>query len=248
MKSMKDWTWRELEKTIVGCRRCPRLVAYREEVARKKTRRFQSWAYWGKPLPGFGDRRARLWILGLAPAAHGGLRTGRMFTGDASGDFLFDALYEMGWASQRESRDRADGLALRDVYISASARCAPPGNKPLPEELQHCRPYLHAEHDLLKRVKVVLCLGRIAFESYRKLRRERGLSLPPAAFSHGAIYRLEDGIPYVALSYHPSQQNTRTGRLSREMFLSVLKDIDAILREEGDHGTGGGKGLAPHPG
>ncbi|MDI3269863.1 MAG: uracil-DNA glycosylase [Bacillota bacterium] len=245
---MSSWTWPRLEETIIGCRLCPRLVAYREEVAQKKVRRFQDWEYWGKPLPGFGDPNARLWILGLAPAAHGGLRTGRMFTGDASGDFLFSALHEMGWASQPESRERGDGLTLTDVYISASARCAPPKNKPLPQELKNCRPYLHTEEGLLGRAKAVLCLGRIAFDSYRQLRKERGLSDPNMAFSHGAIQRLEDGIPYLALSYHPSQQNTQTGRLTREMFLSVLKDIKTILEEEGEDAGEGGKGLASHQG
>src|ERR1700681_219923 len=155
-----------LQDEIIACRLCPRLVDWREQVAREKVRRFADQEYWGKPVPPFGDPQARLLIIGLAPAAHGGNRTGRMFTGDRSGDFLYRALYENGFASQKESRSRDDGMQLSGAYITASVRCAPPGNKPAPDEFRNCRPYLERELDLLKQVRVVVALGRIAFDAY----------------------------------------------------------------------------------
>jgi len=187
--------------------------------------------YWGKPVPSFGDPAAELLILGLAPAAHGANRTGRMFTGDRSGQFLYRALYEAGFASQPEARHRDDGLALRNCYITASLRCAPPKNKPLPEELRTCLPYLEKELGLLERVRAVLALGRIAFESYLRVAGKRN-DFPRRSsfrFLHGGSYQLPGGLPRLFASYHPSQQNTQTGRLTPEMFQKVLDDVRRFL-------------------
>jgi uracil-DNA glycosylase family 4 len=200
-------------------------------VAREKRRMYRHEKYWGKPVPSFGDPAAGLLILGLAPAAHGANRTGRMFTGDRSGEFLYRALYEAGFASRPESRHQDDGLKLRNCYITASLRCAPPKNKPLPQELRNCRPYLEEELRLLKRVRAVLVLGRIAFDSYlRAVGNQKGF--PPRSslrFAHGASHQLPGGLPRLFASYHPSQQNTQTGRLTPEMFQSVLNDIRCFL-------------------
>ena len=211
--------------------------------------------YWGKPLPSFGDPEAELLIVGLAPAAHGGNRTGRMFTGDRSGDFLYRALYEAGFANQPLSRDRSDGLELRGCYITAALRCAPPKNKPLPRELRNCQPYLERELRLLTRVRAVLALGRIAFDAYLRLlyaakgalrpavtssvtslpqdgSADRSLRLPPRSsfrFGHGASFALPDGLPRLYASYHPSQQNTQTGKLTPEMMRQVLRDVRKYL-------------------
>ncbi|MGH9356069.1 MAG: uracil-DNA glycosylase [Terriglobia bacterium] len=183
--------------------------------------------YWGRPLPGFGDAGARLLIVGLAPAAHGGNRTGRMFTGDRSGDFLFRALYEAGFANQPESIRRGDGLQLRDCYITAALRCAPPQNRPAREELLKCRPYLLRELELLNRLRVVLALGHIGFQAYLDAIRERVDEKPRSGFrfAHGASFDLPGSLPKLLASYHPSQQNTQTGRLTAEMFRSVLGDV-----------------------
>ena len=212
-----------LHQTITACRRCPRLVAHREQVARVKTSRFREWAYWGKPVPPFGDSKARLLIVGLAPAAHGGNRTGRMFTGDRSGDWLYRALHAAGFAGQPHSISRDDGMRLKDCYITAAVRCAPPGNKPLPEEFDHCRPFLAEELRLLKQVRVVVALGRIAFEGYLKACRELGHDMPRPrpAFGHGQVHRLPWGVTLIG-SYHPSQQNTFTGRLTKRMLESIF--------------------------
>ena len=212
-----------LQQTITACRRCPRLVAHREQVARVKTCRFREWAYWGKPVPPFGDPKARLLIVGLAPAAHGGNRTGRMFTGDRSGDWLYRALHAAGFAGQPHSVSRDDGMRLNDCYITATVRCAPPGNKPLPEEFDHCRPFLAEELRLLPTVRVVVALGRIAFEGYLKACREIGHDMPRPrpAFGHGKAHRLPWGVTLIG-SYHPSQQNTFTGRLTKRMFDAVF--------------------------
>lgn len=221
-----------LQRQIIRCTRCPRLVEYREKVARDKRRMFRDWDYWGKPVPGFGDPNAELLIVGLAPAAHGANRTGRMFTGDRSGDFLFRALYEADFASQPNSQNREDGLRLRRCYITAALRCAPPGNKPLPQELRNCQPYLNSELELLRRVRAVLALGRIAFDLYLSLIGEQ-VSLPPRStmpFAHGASYGLPGGLPRLFVSYHPSQQNTQTGKLTRGMMRTVLAAIDNYLR------------------
>ena len=218
-----------VNRAIVQCEQCPRLRAHCRRVARDKKREFAAWDYWGRPVPGFGDPNARLLIVGLAPAAHGANRTGRMFTGDSSGNWLYQALHRFGFASRRESRARDDGLTLRDCYISAAARCAPPGNKPTRRELERCRPYLAAELTLLARVRVVVVLGRVAHESWL---RAAGWwdRLPPRErprFAHGAVTRLPDGTRLVA-SYHPSRQNTNTGRLTRRMWHAVFRRARAL--------------------
>ena len=192
---------------------------------------YRDWEYWGKPIPSFGDPQAELLIIGLAPAAHGGNRTGRMFTGDRSGDFLYRGLHEAGFASQPSSRHRDDGLELRNCYITASLRCAPPLNKPQPNELRNCQRYLEEELDLLRRVRAVLVLGRIAFDAYLRVLGKRQ-NLPPRSslkFGHGASFQLRGEVPRLFCSYHPSQQNTQTGRLTPEMFRSVLNEIRAFL-------------------
>ncbi|MDE3118435.1 MAG: uracil-DNA glycosylase [Nitrospirota bacterium] len=221
---------RVLNEQIVACRRCPRLVPYREAVAQAKRRQFRDWTYWGRPIPGFGDARARLFVVGLAPAAHGGNRTGRVFTGDRSGDWLYDALHRFGFANQPESLHKGDGLALSDCYIAAAVRCAPPGNKPTPEEFDACRPYLLEELRLLTRLRVVVALGKIAFDQYLKACRELGNRLPSPAprFGHGVRYALPWGVTLIG-SYHPSQQNTFTGKLTRPMFHSVFKQARTEL-------------------
>jgi len=222
----------ELQRQIIRCTRCPRLVEYREKVAREKRRMFCDWDYWGKPVPGFGDPNAELLIVGLAPAAHGANRTGRMFTGDRSGDFLYRALYEADFANQPISHSREDGLRLRRCYITAALRCAPPANKPLPQELRNCQPYLKAELELLRRVRAVLALGRIGFDRYLSVVGEQ-VCLPPRStmpFAHGASYDLPDGLPRLFASYHPSQQNTQTGKLTSMMMRAVLAAIDDYLR------------------
>jgi len=219
-----------LAARIVRCRRCPRLVQHREAVAATPPRRHQGEDYWARPIPGFGDPRARLLLVGLAPAAHGGNRTGRIFTGDRSGDWLFHALWEAGFASQPTSEHREDGLRLRDAYITATARCAPPDNKPLPEEIARCEPYLLEELRLLDRVRVVVGLGRIGWQAYLRARRALGAPLPPRVpvFAHAAATRFDDGVTLIA-SYHPSQQNTFTGKLTREMFRRVFDDARRLL-------------------
>jgi uracil-DNA glycosylase len=223
-------TLERLNQEIVGCRKCPRLVEYREEVAQAKRLAFREWEYWGKPVPGFGDRSAQLLILGLAPAAHGANRTGRMFTGDRSGDFLFDALYRTGFASQPTSKNRDDGLTLENAYMGATLRCAPPANKPLPSELASCRPYFERELDILE-PRAILALGGIAMRAYVGLLKGRGRIESPTAFpfAHGASYELGAGLPRLFVSYHPSQQNTFTGKLTPAMLTQVLRDIRRFL-------------------
>ncbi len=224
---MKPATLDVLNRRITECTRCPRLVEYRERVAREKRRMYREHDYWGRPVPGFGDPDARILILGLAPAAHGANRTGRMFTGDRSGDFLYSALYSVGLASQPESIRRGDGLELRDVYISASVRCAPPDNKPTPEEIRNCRPWLEDELDLLKAVRVVVALGRIAFNDYLALLHVRAASLQ---FAHNRVHQLGPGLPALISSYHPSQQNTQTGKLTMPMFREVFEQALRLSR------------------
>jgi uracil-DNA glycosylase family 4 len=193
-------------------------------VAQVKRRAYREWNYWGKPVPSFGDPAARLLILGLAPGAHGSNRTGRMFTGDASGDLLYRVLYQTGFASQPHSRSADDGLVLRDAYIAASVRCAPPDNKPARDEVARCRPYLERELDLLRRIKVVIALGKLAFDNYLDILRDRGAirSRAPYPFAHNVAYEIARGIPVLIGSYHPSQQNTSTGKLTDGMFLDVF--------------------------
>jgi len=221
----------QLQQQVIACTRCPNLIAYCRRVAKVKRRMYREDDYWGKPVPSFGDPNAELLILGLAPGAHGANRTGRMFTGDRSGDFLYRALYEAGFANQPTSQNRSDGLELRNCYITAPLRCAPPANKPRPEELRKCQPYLEKEFEILRRVRAVLVLGRIAFEAYRRVMGERE-DFPRRSslvFSHGAILALPAGLPRLFCSYHPSQQNTQTGRLTPEMFQQVLRDIREFL-------------------
>jgi uracil-DNA glycosylase family 4 len=213
-----------LNREIVGCTRCPRLVEYREQVAREKRRAYRDWDYWGKPVPGFGDPNARVLIMGLAPGAHGSNRTGRPFTGDASGNFMYPVLYETGFANQPTAIDRNDGLQLKDLYITAAVRCAPPDNKPLPQELAECSIFLDREIDGLARVKVVVALGKIGFDAYLNGLKRRSMlpSRKPYLFKHGAHYQMPDGKVLLA-SYHPSNQNTATGKLTREMFVKIFK-------------------------
>jgi uracil-DNA glycosylase family 4 len=227
-------TWETLNRDVITCRRCPRLVAWREEVARVKRRAFRDAEYWGKPVPGFGDTNARLVIVGLAPGAHGSNRTGRMFTGDSSGDTLYAALHRAGFASQPTATARDDGLTLYDTYITAVGRCVPPGNKPTPEELANCRPFLARELALLTNIDVVLALGRIAFDGILLLLREQGLDVPALPFGHGATHPLPTPWPTLVASYHPSRQNTQTGRLTMAMFDEVFADIQSALQECGD--------------
>lgn len=219
-----------LRDTVIACSKCPRLVRYRQEVARTKRRAFRDCAYWGRPVPGFGDPHARLLIVGLAPAAHGGNRTGRVFTGDRSGDFLYAQLYRAGFANQPTSVDANDGLELRDAYITAAARCAPPDNRPLPEELRNCSSYLEEELAIL-RPRAVLAFGAIAFHSYLRLLVKQNLLASRATyvFSHGAEFKLPGDLPHLFASYHPSQQNTQTGRLTPAMFEAVLRRIRRVI-------------------
>jgi uracil-DNA glycosylase len=221
---------RVLNEEIVACRKCPRLVAYREEVARKKRRSFLAWNYWGKPVPGFGDPRAKLLILGLAPAAHGGNRTGRVFTGDRSGDFLYAALYKAGFANQPNSVSREDGLRLQRVYVAAACRCAPPDNKPSPQEMLNCRSYLEREIAALE-PRAVLALGKIAWDAYLDTLKQRGTisSRRAYVFTHGAEAKLPGNAPHLFGAYHPSQQNTQTGRLTPPMYATVLGRIRRFL-------------------
>lgn len=231
-----------LAREVVACRRCPRLRRYCARVAREKVRRFEGEAYWGKPVPGFGDPAARLLVVGLAPAAHGGNRTGRVFTGDSSGDWLYAALHRFGFASRPQSVSRDDGLVLRGCYVTAAARCAPPGNRPLPTELESCRSYLAAELCLLTRVRVVVALGRIAFEGYLKA-AGWWTSLGPSArprFAHGARAVLPDGTVLIA-SYHPSRQNTNTGRLTRAMWHAIFRGARAEAGGRGGLGASRGR-------
>jgi uracil-DNA glycosylase family 4 len=223
-------TLKQLNEEIVACRKCPRLVRYREAVAREKRRAFRNCEYWGKPVPGFGDPRAQLLILGLAPAAHGANRTGRVFTGDRSGDFLYNALHRAGFANQSSSTHRGDGLALKNAYISATLRCAPPANKPLPSELSNCRPYFERELELI-RPRAILALGSIAMRAYLGLLKERGQisSLAAFPFRHGATYPFPGDLPHLFASYHPSQQNTFTGKLTEAMLVRVLHDIQEAI-------------------
>jgi uracil-DNA glycosylase len=226
---------------LIACKRCPNLRRYCEMVSRVKRRAYRDQTYWGRPVPGFGDPNARLLLIGLAPAAHGGNRTGRVFTGDRSGDFLFAALHRAGFANQPTSAHRDDGLTLTGAYITAALHCAPPANKPKPAELDRCRDYLVRELRALTRVRAVLALGRIAFDEYLKtlllmqsLASRRGL-----VFWHGAAYPLGDGLPTLFAAYHPSQQNTQTGRLTAAMLDRVLWDIQKRMRDdEGTRGDG----------
>jgi uracil-DNA glycosylase len=216
-------TLQSLNAEILICRRCPRLVEWREQVAREKRRAFRDWEYWGKPVPGFGDPHARIFVVGLAPGAHGSNRTGRQFTGDASGDFLYSALYRAGFTSQPTSISRDDGLTLTDLYTAPVCRCAPPDNKPTPQEMANCRPYLEREIEIIQ-PKIFVALGKIAFDAMKSI-----LRAPAAvAFSHGALYSL-DVNHWLLASYHPSRQNTQTGRLTVKMFDQIWKMARELL-------------------
>lgn len=230
MSSPSDRDLAALERRIHACERCPRLRRYCEEVARTKRRAYADQKYWGKPVAGFGDARARLLIVGLAPGAHGSNRTGRMFTGDSSGDWLYEALFKYGFANQPESISRSDGLALEDAFITAAARCAPPGNRPSPKELARCRPFMAREIALLDCVRVVVALGAIGLRAYLEASGWWRKLAPRARpkFAHGGETTLPDGLVLVT-SYHPSRQNTQTGRLSRAMWHAIFARARALL-------------------
>ncbi len=232
---------KSLQKTIIQCRKCSRLTNFLSEVESHRPRRYMDWDYWSKPLPSFGDPNARVLIIGLAPAAHGGNRTGRMFTGDRSGEWLFKALHRFGFANQSNSTGRDDGLTLKDCYITATIRCAPPGNKPLPEEMENCRFYILKELELLKNVQVIVPLGQIAFTQTLKSLRLKGYGIPSLSFGHGKTYTIlrsdrlrtpnADLRPITLITtYHPSQQNTFTGKLTRPMLHRVFKRVSSELR------------------
>jgi uracil-DNA glycosylase len=221
-----------LQDEIVHCRRCPRLIAYAAEVARVKRRAYRDWDYWGKPVPSFGDPGAGLMIIGLAPAAHGANRTGRVFTGDSSGNVLYRVLYQTGFAIQPESRSSDDGQRLIDAYITAIAHCAPPDNKPTRDEIANCRGYLARELDLLPNLKVVVALGRMAFDNYLSILQGRGLirSRSAFAFGHDREFQTAPGQPTLISSYHPSQQNTSTGKLTEKMLAAVFHRAQKLLQ------------------
>lgn len=207
-----------LEAQLIACRRCPRLVAWREEVAQTKRKAYQDQVYWGKPVPGFGDPDAKILIVGLAPGAHGSNRTGRMFTGDTSGDFLFPALHRAGLANQPAADHLGDELQLKNIFITAICRCVPPKNRPCVAEIKNCLPWMEAEIDLLTNLQGFVALGRIAFDGIQRMYKIQGVDLPKMDFAHNAFYELGEGLPWLLASYHPSQQNTLTGRLDEAMF------------------------------
>lgn len=222
--------WDRLNSKITTCRLCPRLVSYREAIAITKRRAYLDWDYWGKPVAGFGDPSARLLVVGLAPGAHGSNRTGRMFTGDGSGDFLFPALFRAGFANQPQSTRREDGLELRDIFITASGRCAPPDNKPLPGELANCRQFLYQEIDLLGDIQGMVALGAIAYKTCSQVLISKGGKPELLPFHHGGLYIPGNGLPWLLASYHPSRQNTQTGRLTANLFDQIWAEARSYLR------------------
>jgi len=231
-----DQAFRELEaltKEVTRCFRCPRLVKHRELIGIEKRRSYRDQEYWSRPVPGFGDPEARLFILGLAPGAHGANRTGRIFTGDRSGEFLYRALWEAGFANQPTSTNRADGLVLNDAYIAATVRCVPPDNKPLPAEILTCRTFLIRELGVLRNTRLVVVLGGIALGAYLSVLLEQGRIRSKARypFSHGAYFEMEDGAPRILASYHPSQQNTSTGRLTSGMLREIFLRARALVAQ-----------------
>jgi uracil-DNA glycosylase family 4 len=233
-----DAAWQRLTAEIVACRACPRLVAWREQVAREKRRAYRDWEYWGRPVPGFGDPAARLLIVGLAPGAHGSNRTGRMFTGDSSGDTLYAALHRAGFASQPTARSRDDGLTLTDAYITAVARCAPPDNRPTPEEMAACRPFLVREWTAMPRVRVILALGQVGFEGCLRLLRDFGYDVPRLKFGHGlhtSLHSASGDLKHLVAAYHPSRQNTQTGRLTPAMLDEVFALARSLLGDSVIH-------------
>lgn len=217
--------WQELENRIVSCRKCERLVIWREHIAKIRRKAYQDWQYWGKPVPGFGDRNARVLVVGLAPGAHGSNRTGRMFSGDASGDFLYRHLFAAGFSNKPAGRDRRDGLILKDIYISAICRCVPPSNKPSKDEKKNCLPYLENEISLLKNLSIIVTLGRVAYDGIMELYK---IKTKPQ-FVHGEIVRLSNAGLWVVMSYHPSRQNTQTGRLTEDMFAGIWTRVNNLL-------------------
>jgi uracil-DNA glycosylase family 4 len=217
----------ELHQEVISCRKCPRLVEWRDEVARTKRKAYMDWEYWGKPVPGFGDLKAQVLVVGLAPGAHGSNRTGRNFTGDASGKFLYPALYRAGFANQPDVTSRDDGLELANMYITACGRCAPPKNRPTAKELNNCQPYLEREIELLQ-PKVIVALGRIAYERILRIYSEPKKG---KKFAHNAVFKIEEG-PWLVCSYHPSQQNTSTGRLTVEMFDAIWSQVRSLLESK----------------
>ena len=225
---------KQLHDELIACRLCPRLVPYRERIGREKKREFRDWDYWAKPLPSFGDPKARILIIGLAPAAHGGNRTGRFFTGDSSGRWLFRALHKAGFANQPTWQRRDDGLKLIDCYITAVCHCAPPDNKPLPSEIEHCSVYFDEELKRLKQLRAVIALGKIAFDNYLKGLRRLGVTLPKPLprFEHNTVHKIADGLPMLIASYHPSRQNTNTGKLTEPMFDAVFARARRLLDEK----------------
>lgn len=214
-----------LQQEVIACRKCPRLVEYIGEIGRVKRRAYRDWDYWAKPVPSFGDPQARVLIVGLAPGAHGSNRTGRPFTGDGSGATLYRVLYRAGFATRAESRTRDDDLRLIGAYITAAVRCAPPGNKPTTEEMRTCRPYMERELALLSNLRVVVALGKFAFDVYLAILRDQGVirSRAPYVFGHNRVHRVAAGSPVLVSSYHPSQQNTSTGKLTEKMLLDVFR-------------------------
>ena len=220
----------EIEEALISCRKCPRLVAWREEVARVKRKAYRDQEYWGKPVPGFGDPDARILIVGLAPGAHGSKRTGRMFTGDGSGHFLFPALLRAGFASQSNAESADDGMVLRDVFIAAVCRCAPPDNKPSRDEVANCLPWLAAEMSVLSEVQLIVALGKIALDGLLSLPDFGGLPKKDFPFGHDSFYETPAGLPSILCSYHPSLQNTQTGRLTVDMFDQIWQRAKSSLR------------------
>ena len=223
-----------LNKEVVGCARCPRLVEYRERIGREKRRAYLDWEYWAKPVPGFGDPNARVLIIGLAPGAHGSNRTGRPFTGDSSGNFMYPVLHRTGFASQAKATHVGDGLVLTDAYITAAVRCAPPDNKPLPSEIANCASFLDREIEILTNVKLVVALGRIGFDAYLNHLRRKGVIKSKAEylFGHSASYTTPDGRLLLA-SYHPSNQNTNTGKLTEAMFTEIFRKARRLVEIQG---------------
>lgn len=223
-----------LNREIIACHRCPRLVKYRAQVAAEKRRAYSAETYWGRPLPGFGDPKARLLIVGLAPAAHGGNRTGRVFTGDASGDWLFAAMHRAGFANQPTSVHREDGLALVDAYITATIHCAPPENKPLPEEIQNCQAFLDRDFGLLSRKRVIIALGKIAFDNTLAALARKGVEIPRPrpSFGHALSYDFDSSPLTLIASYHPSRRNTQTGLLTEPMFDQVFAHARKMIQRD----------------
>jgi len=223
-------TLENIEEEVISCHKCPRLVEWREEVARVKRKAYREQEYWGKPVPGFGDPEARLLVLGLAPGAHGSNRTGRMFTGDGSGNFLYPALYRAGFSSQSEASAIGDGMVLKDVFISAVCRCAPPANKPTREEIFNCLPWLASEMQALLRLQGVVVLGKIALDGLFSLPAFSELPKKQFPFGHDRFYETLPGLPWILCSYHPSLQNTQTGRLTTAMFDQIWQKAKSFLK------------------